>query len=179
MKKATAVFLALALILGISSCEKAKDDINDATEFDMNYSSEITIPGTELSLSEPIEITTPEISTGSVAKFSSEGTASNLIDEIKMTKFNISNPTGNLDFLDSLSIYIKTAGQSDVKVASKSNIPKGTSSIAADLGDVNIKEFIFKDKIQFRITVKVTTGTTTSDQTLKLEETLHVKGKRL
>jgi hypothetical protein len=179
MKKATTLLVALAMIFGVWSCEKTKDDINKATEFDMSYSSEITIPGSELSLSKPIEITTPEISTGSSAKFSSESTASNLIDEIKMTKFNISNPSGNLDFLDSLSIYIKTAGQSDVKVAAKSNIPKGTSSIAADLGDINIKEFIFKDKIQFRITVKVTTGTTTSDQTLKLEETLHVKGKRL
>ena len=181
MKKAIVFFLAVSFAIGISSCGKVKDDINKATEFDMNYASEVNvpIPSTTVVASQPLEITTPEIETGSASRFSSEGTASSLISEVKMTKFTITNANGNLDFLDSLYIYIKTPGQSDELVASKLSIPKGISSVACDLADLNIKEYIFKEKIQFRITAKVTSGSGSGDQKLKLEETLRVKGKKL
>lgn len=179
MKKAILFFLAISITVGINSCGKVKDDINKATEFDMNYASEVSVPSSTVSGSAPFEITTPEIPTEVTSRFNSEGTAANLISEIKMTKFNISSANGNLDFLDSLSIFIKSQGQADALVASKIIIPKGVSSIACDLSDVNIKEYIFKDKIQFKITAKVISGGGSGDQAVKLEETVRVKGKKL
>jgi hypothetical protein len=97
-----------------------------------------------------------------------------------MTKFNISNPDGNLNYLHSLSIYLKTSNLGDILVATKSNIPQNISSVEADLEDVNIKEYIFKDKIQFRISVSLVTGKDAGgDQKLKTEQTVHVKGKKI
>ena len=188
MKKAAILLIAVLVLAGITSCQKTKDDVNKATEFDMSYSTEFTIPSTTLtppggsstSTTQPIDFNTPDISTASASRFTSESTTKDLISEIKMTKFNISNPGGNLNYLKSMSIYLKTTDLGDVLVATKTNIPQNISSLDADLGDVNIKEYIFKDKIQFRINVVLITGTGSSgDQKLKTSQTMHVKGKKI
>lgn len=178
MKKATLFVLVLLMVAGISSCEKTKDTINEATEFNIDYSTNLSIPSTSVSVSVPADFTTPEVSTQSVSKFASEKTTQDLIDEIKLTRFNISNPSGNLDFLDSVSIYIKTGSVGDILVATKSRIPKGTTQVAADLKNVNIKSHISKEKIQFRVSVKITTGLS-SNQQLKMDQTVRVKGRKV
>ena len=126
MKKAATFIMAVLLVAGISSCQKTKNDINKATEFDMNYTTgDIIIPSASIpsTLTPPsgtiqaIDFNTPDISTASASRFTSESTTQDLIDEIKMTKFTISNSSGNLNFLKSISIYIKTSGLGDVLVA--------------------------------------------------------------
>jgi|GEM_PF-938761 len=188
MKKAASFILAVLVLAGITSCEKTKSDINKATEFDLNYATEFAIPSTTLtapggtpsSTTQPIDFNTPDISTASASRFTSESTTKDLITEIKLTKFNIANPSGNLNFLKTMSIYLKTTDLGDVLVATKSNFPANSTSIDADLVDVNIKEYIFKDKIQFRVNVVLITGTAASgDQKLKISQTMHVKGKKI
>jgi hypothetical protein len=178
MKSSFNVFLALVILMGISSCEKTKESINEATEFDINYSTTVAIPSTSITVTAPAEFTSPEIPTTSSSKFAAEKTSQELIDEIVMTTFNLSNPNGNLDFLKSISIYIKAGGLGDILVASKSNIPAGTTSVAADLTGSNIKDHIFKDNIQFKVSVTITTGLT-NDQSLKIDQTVTVKGKKI
>jgi hypothetical protein len=178
MKKTATLILAVLVLAGITSCQKAKDDINKATEFDMSYSTSLPIPSTSITATAPVDFTTPDISTQSSSRFVTEQTTQDLISEIKMTKFLISNPNGNLNYLKSLSIYLKTSGLGDVLVATKSNIPENVTSVNADLQDVNIKQYIFKDKIQFRVTVTITTGLG-SDQKLNIDQTVHVKATKI
>lgn len=179
MKKLAAVLTFSVLLSGLFSCEKAKDDINDATEFDMNYSLDVPIPSnTNYTVTTPVDVSTPEISTGSAGRFSSEKTTKDLISEIKLTKFNISNSSGNLNFLKEISIYLKTSGKGETLVARKKDIPANTSSISADLQDVNIKDYISSEKIQFRLNLTITSGLS-NDQNLKIEQTIHVKGKKI
>jgi hypothetical protein len=174
MKKLIA-FCSLALILSASiSCKK----VNEATEFDFNYSSDVSVPSSSISVTAPAEFVTPEIATESASRFSSEKTTQDLIEEIKVSKFEIVNTTGNLDFLKSFSVYIRGNGLSDVLVASKSSIPPGSTSVQADLTGANIKEHIFKDKIQFRISVTAN-SLIQSEQKLKVNETVHVSGKKI
>jgi hypothetical protein len=184
MKKAATFILAVLVFTGITSCQKAKDNINKATEFDMNYSTEVSIPSSTLTApqgtTQPIDFNTPEISTQSTSRFSSESTTKDLITEIKLTKFTISNPKGNLSFLRSISIYLKSSGKDDILIATKTNIPDNSTSVDADVKDVNIKDYIFKDKIQFRVNVTLVTSTgSKEDQTLKTSQTMHVKGKKI
>lgn len=175
MKKLVALLFAGMLVMGISSCQKTKDQINELTEFDIDYTSSTTIPSTSFTtVTTPVDITTPNIPTNSAAKFAENKTTQDLVSEIKMTKFNISTTSPNLDFLKSVSIYIKTAGQPDQLIASKSNIPAGSTSIAADLQDVNIKNYLFADNMQFRISFLFQTGSANSHN-LTLSETVHVK----
>src|SRR5689334_1062383 len=98
MKKAATLILAVLVVAGISSCEKTKKEVNKATEFDMNYATEVSIPTSTLAIpsgsTQTLDFNTPEISTQSASRFASEETTKDLIEEIKMTKFNISNSNG-------------------------------------------------------------------------------------
>lgn len=167
-----------ALGLQLSSCQKTKDQVNEATEFDINYSASLPVPSSSVSANVPVDFSTPDIPTTSSSRFASEKTTKDLISEIKLTKFNISTSSGNLDFLKSISISIQAAGLSDMAVASKTLVPTGQSSISADLSDVNIKDYIFKDNIRFKVSLTVNTALS-SNQELKLEQTVRVKGKKI
>ena len=166
----------------VVSCKK--EEANKLTEFDINYSTNLTIPSASMTVSNPsvtpttVEFTTPNVPTQQSSKFSSEGTAKNLIDEIKMTKFDVSVSSGNLDFLKSLTVYIKAVNVGEQMVATKSNIPVGATSVSMDMQDVNIKDFIFQDNIKFRV-VATFDATAATDQTLKMDETVHVSATLL
>lgn len=186
MRNAAILIFAVLVFAGITSCQKTKNEINKTTEFDMNYSTgDITVPSSTLAAvvsgtTQTVEFNTVEISTASSSKFTSESTTQDLIEEIKMTKFTISNSSGNLNFLRSIDIYIKTSGLGDVLIATKAVVPQNVSSVNADLTDVNIKQHIFKDKIQFKVRATLLTGSGASgEQKLKTSQTMHVKGKRI
>lgn len=179
MKKFLLGFLLIGgLVFSLCSCQKTKDEVNEATEFSIDYTASLPIPSSSVSVNVPVVFTTPDIPTNSSNKFASEKTTKDLISEIKFTRFNFSTNTGNLDFLKSISISIQGTGLPDLAVASKTNIPAGQTAVAADLGDVNIKEYIFKDNIRFRVSVTVNTALSTN-QELKLEQTVKVKGKKI
>ena len=93
-----------------------------------------------------------------------------------MTKFDLSvSGTGaNLDFLKSITIYIKAANVGEQIIASKTLIPTGITALSLDLQNVNIKNYIFEDNIQFRV-LAIFDATASVDQTLKMDETVHVK----
>ncbi|MBK8367296.1 MAG: hypothetical protein IPL10_07715 [Bacteroidetes bacterium] len=172
-------FITALLVLGVS-CKK--EEAAKLTEFDISYSTNLTIPSASMTVSNPsltpttVEFTTPNVPTQQAAKFSAEGTAKNLIDQIKMTKFDISvsGAGANLDFLKSLTVYIKASGVGEQMVSTKTNIPAGLTSVSMDLQDVNIKDYIFQDNIQFRV-VATFDATAATDQVLKMDETVHVK----
>lgn len=187
MKKILSFSFIIVLFVFSLSCKKK--EVDKSVDFNIDYTNNLTIPSASMTISNPsvtptpVEFTTPNIPTQQATKFSEAGTSQNLIDKIVMTKFNISatssgTTTANLDYLNSITIYIKAAGLADAMIASKSNIPNGISSIAMDLQDVNIKEYIFKDNIQFRI-LATFDATTPANQTLKLDETLRVSAKLL
>lgn len=179
MKKTILLLASTLILFGISSCQKAKDQIDQLTEFDIPYSNNIVVPATTLnntvSATAPIDIKTPDVPTNSSSLFSSNKTSADLISEIKMKSLTISVPSGNLDFLKSVSIYINATGLAEALVASKTIIPTGQTSVTMDMGDVNIKDYIKKDNISFRVSGTVQTGTGQIAQTLKMDEVVHVK----
>lgn len=185
MKKTFLYLFLIGLIAASFSCKK-KEEVAKLTEFDINYSTNITIPSASMTVSNPsltpttVEFTSPNVPTQQATKFSAEGTAKSLIDQIKMTKFDVSvSGTGaNLDFLKSLTLYIKAASVGEQMVASKTNIPSGVTSVSLDLQDVNIKDYIFQDNIQFKI-LATFDATAVTDQVLKMNETVHVKATLL
>jgi len=174
MKKLLCLFFICLIICFNLSCKKTKEKVDQFTEFDINYTTNLSVPSNTINQNVPIDFTTPDIPTQSSSKFSDNKTAQELVQEIKMTKFDVSVASGNLDFLKSLSVYIKANGVSEQLVATKSNIPTGLSMLSMDLQDVNIKNFIFQSNIQFRVTVTID-ASTLNGQNLKMDETVHVK----
>lgn len=170
--------MALA-VFTLNSCDKTKDSINQLTEFDIDYTTEANIPSTSFTtVVQPVDINTPEFPTNSSSQFSANKTSTDLVSEIKMTRFNISTSGANLDFLKSISIYIKSPGKPDVLVAKKDNVPTGVTSVAADLQDVNIKEYIVGEKVSFRASFLFQTGNP-GTQNLKIDNTVRVKATLL
>jgi len=178
MKKIAAVLTMISFLLVNSSCDKTKDDINEATEFTINYAADVEIPETGIVVSIPEDFETPEIPTQSTTRFAAEKTAEALIDEIVLTRFKVSNAGGTLDFIKEASIFITSTNQGDIQVATISNIPAGTTNLEAVLSGANIKEHIFNDLIKFRVTL-ITDTDLTKKEILKLEQTVTVKGKKI
>jgi hypothetical protein len=166
--------LPVLMLLAGSSCKK----VDELTEFDLNYSTKQMVPGSGQNVDASVDFTSPDIETQSSSKFSANGTSKDLIDEIKVTAFTITNESGKLDFLNSFSVYMKADGLNEVLIATKSSIPKGITSVSADMTGANIKQHIFKDKIQLRMTLGLD-SLPAEDQQLKLDQTLRVKGKKL
>ena len=180
MKKIISLSFITVLLVFSISCKK--EEAAKLTEFDINYSTNLSIPSASVPVTSTsitpttVEFTTPNVPTQQSTKFSAEGTAKSLIDQIKMTKFDISvsGAGANLDFLKSLTVYIKASGVGEQMVSTKTNIPSGVTSVSMDLQDVNIKDYIFQDNIQFRV-VATFDATAATDQVLKMDETVHVK----
>lgn len=173
MKKISFLFLLITFcVLGVS-CKKTKEKVDELTEFDINYTTNLTVPSHTLATNVPVDFTTPDISTNSNNKFLENNTTRDLVSEIKLTKYNISVATGNLDFLKSLSIYIKSTS-GETLIGTKSNIPNGVSETQLDLADVNIKSFIVEPTMKFRVTVTID-ASTVNGQNLKMDQTVRVK----
>jgi ABC-type glycerol-3-phosphate transport system substrate-binding protein len=177
MKKISALLAVLALTLVIGACG-TKDKINKATTFNIDYTNEVAVPSASIGLTGTQDFSSPDIPTGSSARFATEGTAPNLIDDIKVTRFNLSNPNGTLDYLKSITISMQATGLPDAVIATKTAIPAGLSSIACDLSGANIKEYISKDIIKLKATLTFST-TQKADQKLKTDLTVTVNGKKL
>jgi len=179
MKNFLSFCFALALASSIVSCKK----IDKLTQFDINYSNRVNAPATTYTatvpadtLTAPVEFDTAPIPTESANKFNAEKTSSKLIDEITLTKFNISVSQGNLNTFKSIAVYFKSSELGNVLIAKQSNIPAGSTSIVAEVQPVNIKEYIFAENMQFRIVARMGIASRL-EQELKLEQTLRVKAK--
>ncbi len=155
------------------SCKKTKEEVDKLTEFDIDYTTNLTVPSQTLAINVPVDFSTPDISTNSLSKFSENNTTKDLVSEIKLSKFKISVATGNLDFLKSLNIYIKSSS-GETLIGSKTNIPTGIMEANLDLLDVNIKNFIVEPTMKFRVTV-VIDASTVNGQNLKMDQTVRVK----
>lgn len=179
MKKIALLLATAWMILISGSCQKTKDEINQLTEFDINYTTDVTIPSTSFTtITQAVNIDTPEIPTNASSNFSANKTSKDLVSEIKLTKFNISTSGADLNFLKSITIYIKATGKADQLVAKKDNVPSGVTSVAADIEDVNIKDYISGEKFSFRASLLFQTGSS-SNQNLKIDNTVHVKATLL
>lgn len=176
MKKTILAFVFGLILFVTNSCKKTIDKL---TEFDIPYTSNATIPvstfNTTVAATAPFDIKTPDIPTNASSNFSTNKTSADLISEIKMTKLELSVASGNLDFIKSVSVSISGTGLSEVLIATKDVFPTGASSTTLDMKDVNIKDYIKKDNISFRVQGVVQTSTTQIEQTIKLDEITHVK----
>ena len=166
--------LATALLLSGPSCKK----IDELTEFDINYTTTQTVPASSVSVGGTVDFMTPGIATESSSKFSANGTSSDLVSEVKVSRFAVTNESGNLDFLNSFTVYINADGVGETQIASKTGIPDGVNTVNADVTNANVKAHLLKDTIRLRMRVTVD-NLPTADQQLKIDKTMRVSGKKL
>ena len=101
-----------------------------------------------------------------------------MVDEVKLTKFNVSADSSNFDYLKSLTIFIQGSGLPEVQLATNTLVPTGVASFDMSLNDVNLKDYLAKSNFKLRVNVTID-GAITTNQKMKLNQTMHVVAKIL
>jgi hypothetical protein len=163
----------IGLLMIFSSCKKTKDKVDEFTQFDLSYSTNFSVPS-----SSTTNFSTPNIATNTGSSYPNNKTTYELVDEVKLTKFNVVASAGNFDYLKSLTIFMQADGLPESQIATISNIPTGVSNFDMTLNDVNLKDYFAKTNFKMRVNV-VIDGAISVDQNMKLNQTLHVVAKIL
>ncbi len=142
------------LLLVVSTFLVGCQSLSKLTQFDMPYSTSVTIPAsTPLNL--PFNFSTPLVETNSTQFFTSNGINKDLIDKIVLKKLEmtVSSPTnGNFNFLKSIEIYITADNLPDTKIAWLDNIPDNAPMpLELTVSQDNLQQFIEKDKFGLKI----------------------------
>ncbi|MDW5288666.1 hypothetical protein [Formosa sp. PL04] len=146
--------LSIFMLFLFMSC----DTLDELTKFDISFEESITIPATS-PIDLPFTISTPEIETNSNSEFSSNDTAKDLVEEIKLTelKLTLKNPSSeDFSFLETIEIYIAADDLPDTKLAwNPTPISNDSNVMFLDTSNEDLKAYIFKDSFY----LKVKTGT--------------------
>lgn len=170
------IYISLALFACLISCKK----IGKLKEFDLHYSQEVTFPSSSSIASLPIDIRTPETTTNTQDEYKNEGTTSKLIDRVTLQNLTLTvkaPSNGNLDFLNSIEIYLASPNHSEVLAASKYHIPEtGLKTLSLDVSSADLKGYLQDDSFSLRF--KITTDRTVAyDLTIQSDETFRVKAR--
>lgn len=176
MKKIVIISLISIGIITSNSCKK----LDELTQFDLDYTSKVTVPSSSV-VNIPIDLSTPDIETNYQDQLSSNETSTDLVDDIKLAVMNINakEPQGsNLDFLKSVQVFISVDGLDEIEIASSNDIPDGLTTLELSVSSVNLKDYITKENIKFRI--KTTTDKAiTQDRDLEIFTRFSVNAKIL
>ncbi|MEH0158734.1 hypothetical protein V6R21_32160 [Limibacter armeniacum] len=145
------VYFLLATCTLLSSC----DTLDKLTQFELKYTSNVTIPAT-VPIASPFEIFTPEIKSDSESQMSINNTKKDLVEEIylKSMTLTIKSPEGeDFSFLESLAVTISAEGLEEQQIAFKDNIGENVSDvIEMEVEKINLREYILKDEFKLKVT---------------------------
>ncbi len=170
------ILIICLVILSSISCK----EVDKLTEFNMDFNTQVTFPATPVS-NIPVSISSPSIPTNSSTVFSNRETRQDLIEEITLSKMdlNVIAPAGNnLDFFQSIEVFMSASDLPEVSIASKMNIPDGLSILVLEPSGANIKDYIKKADFSLRFAI-TTDEVTTQDHDLGIEMTYFVDAKLL
>ena len=178
MKKIILSFAVAATFFAVG-CEK----LQKLTEFDIPYNSSFTVPATQLlGLGLPIDVPTPDITTNAETTFNSNGTAKDLIDNVKLSQLRLSiSDTSNhqtFNFLRKATIFIKADGVAEQEIARLDSVPLGVTTIDFTTPSTNLSSFITKNTFSLRITA-TSRQESASDIKINVASKFHVNAKVL
>ena len=173
MKKQIITFSFIVLM--ISGCK----DLDKLTQFNMEFNQSFVIPSST-GINLPFNILTPDLETNSASTFAINNTRKDLVQEIKLTKLDLtvtSPANADFSFLKSISVFISADGLSEIKIAWKDNVPSDAGTILSlEVTGVDLKEYIKKDKFAFRLNT-VTDELLTSDYHIDATSVFFVNAK--
>ncbi len=171
MKK---VFIALALFSSISfySCEDIIDELDQLTQFDLEFSENFTYPAAPF-FADSIRFDGPPVSTNSDTTFKTNNTQRSLVQEVKLKSLDISilSPdSGNFQFMDYIRVFIMADLNGDgiysddnerIEVANKMVIPQNVGKeLILDPLPGDYKKFIFQEEIKLSLQYGTNRATT-------------------
>ena len=164
---------ALLFLSVLSGCKKAKE----FTQFNIEYDESVIIQSSA-GINLPFDVLTPDMETNSSSKFESNDTRKDKIEEIKLTKLNLtltSPSSGDFTFLKSIDVYISADGLDEIKLAWIDNVPETVGKfLELSVSDIDFKEYIKRKKDQHNegsniVPESLIEDTETKNQALYLE----------
>ena len=169
--------LMLTIMVAVIGCDK----VDELTKFNLKYKSTVTIPSST-GIDLPFDVLTPDMETNSDSEFEVNDTRKDLIEEIKLTELvlKITSPeNADFSFLESLKVYISAEGLEEIQIASKNEVDANTgNTLDVDVIDVDLKEYIKKDKFNLRMET-VTDEAMSTDHQIEVNSTFFVDAKIL
>ena len=156
-------------------------DLEKLTEFDMNYSSSVTIKkSTGLDL--PVTLFTPDMETNAESEFAVNDTRKDMVEEIVLTGLDmtITSPSGQtFSFLKSIEVYIDAEDLPEVQVAYQSNVSESAGNkLSLETTGQDLKAYIIKDKFNLRVET-VTDEALSRDTDIKIDSRFFVNARVL
>ncbi|RYD54864.1 MAG: hypothetical protein EOP56_18010 [Sphingobacteriales bacterium] len=186
MKKAY-LFIAAVSMFAIG-CDKIEDLAK--IEKDLDFTQTVDVPGLpngadSLAQGQVVRGDFPimAIETKSKEFLEGEGSAANpdAVEHVKLSKFKASvlmPANGDFDYVDSIYVFLSAKGLSEIKIASKTSVAKGSKSIDFDCNSDNLKEYFLKDTMYVRMGGKFV-GAPDSGSRLEIKPTFNVKANLL
>lgn len=174
MIKLLGLLLVSAFVLG--GCNKDEIGIS----FTLDYTASATIKSGSI-LNLPLDFFTPDITTNSEAEFAENDTRKDKIISTELTSMNlrITEPDGKtFSFLKNIYFYINAEGLDEARVAYKENVNSSDAIIELTTEDVNLAEYIKKDKYSLRLEC-VTRETINQDIDVSSDMVFRVKANPL
>lgn len=170
-------FFVLMIFPLLSGCSK----IDELTKFNMDYDQTVTIPSST-GVNLPFDMFTPDTETNSETEFSVNDTRKDLIEEIKLTRLELSiNSPGEADFsfLNSIEVFLSAEGLDEIKIAYLNEVQENVGNgLSLDTSDIDLKEYIKKDKFYLRLKT-VTDEVMSKDHEIDVKSTFFVDAKIL
>lgn len=174
MKKFPFLFIALASFL-FYQC----DILDQFTQFDIPYETQITIPGTPTT-DLPLDIPTPNIETNIGDIFADQNTQADLIEEVSLKEMNmtITMPDSQtFEFLKSIEIFISADGLGEQRIAFLDSIPADVGQeLVLEATGVNIKEYLLGTNYTLRISAPLN-SLVAEDTDVRINLAFHVDAK--
>ena len=171
----------LAIIAVILPFFASCKELDKLTQFEMDYETSVTIPGT-LGINAPVDLITPEIETDSESKFSVNNTRKDLVEEIvlrEMTLTIVSPQNEDFSFLNSIRIFINAEGLDEKQIAWKDPVAESASNvIALETSQEDLKEYLVKDQFSLRVRTK-TDEIIAEDHEIKIQSVFFIDAKIL
>ncbi len=147
MKKVL-LFIAVVTLASFQGCNALKK----LTQFRVNQSTDFSVPSSLL-VNVPISLPSPDITTNSSQTFANNNTSADMIESVKLEemKLTITAPSGkSFSFLKDIQLYLSAPNLPEVLVAEKLNVSSTTGELLLDVKDVELKEYLKKDKLSLR-----------------------------
>ncbi|MDY7394434.1 hypothetical protein UMM65_04215 [Aureibaculum sp. 2210JD6-5] len=170
-------FILILAVVSVISC----DQIDNLTKFTMDYDSSMTIPSST-GINLPFVLNTPEMESNSESEFESNNTHKDLIEDIRLRvlKLTLTSPENeDFSFLESIKIFIVADGLQELEIAYNEDVASSAGKVL-DLKtiDVDIKDYIKKDKFSLRVKA-VTDEVITTDHHIDIHSEFFVDAKIL
>lgn len=165
------------LLISMVSCNK----LDKLTQFNIDYKETVTVPGNTI-ISLPFDLDDQELETNSSTSFENNNSNKDLVEKATLTKMQLdhkSPSSGDLSFIESISIFLEADGLPEIKIAWKDVVPENVGkTLDLDLTDADLKDYVKKDDLRIRIN-SVIDETLSQDQVIDINTSIFIDAKIL